>query len=156
MTSFFLFSPSSFKIVPVPCLYWPQSSLIIYPHHLFIKLLPPCSHHHSASLKLSLPCLTHTPGYRKSLFPLYDLVTFFFCAACCFYGDLNYTIFLPWTSFVFQFSKNGKGNICFSGWTRVLALAQTSVLSLLSFVSCAVAECFFIRCGAHTSDSCHT
>lgn len=49
---------SSFKIVPVPCLHWPQSSLIIYPHHLFIKLLPPCSHHNSASLKLSLPCLT--------------------------------------------------------------------------------------------------
>lgn len=60
-----------------------QPSRIIYHHPLFKRQLPPGSCHHSACLKQSLPCLTHTGGYHKSLFSLNDLAVHFFVPAWC-------------------------------------------------------------------------
>lgn len=74
-----------FLLISLPCLchaFWLQSSHIIYRRPLFKRHLPPASRHHSASLKLSSPCLILTGGYHKSVFSLIYL--FFYCAACCF------------------------------------------------------------------------
>lgn len=69
----FLLPPLFIWLLCRSCAFWLQSSHIIYHRSLFKRQLPPGSRHHSASPKLSLPCLIHTGGNHKSVFSLNDL-----------------------------------------------------------------------------------
>lgn len=76
-------------LISLPCLcnaFWLQSSHIIYRRPLFKRHLPPASRHHSASLKLSLPCLILTGSYHKSVFSLWFICSFIVLPAVSYAG----------------------------------------------------------------------
>lgn len=78
-----------FLLISLPCLchaFWLQSSHIIYRRPLFKRHLPPASRHHSASLKLSSPCLILTGGYHKSVFSLWFICSFIVLPAASYAG----------------------------------------------------------------------